>query len=248
MTLGSPLALYARWQLRDAFTKAVVTLLFFLVIGGIPLWFVVHGHPPQGMEDPERMAQVMRQIYEQALGTAMTLGALLLVSGVVSTDRSKQHYRFLFSRPVAPWAFYLQYFALSILLFVALTALIPIGVSYLVTPVAIVPVVKASALYALIFGALALLCSVLVNRDGVLLVIIVLVSILLQQLAQAAQLPRWAEVLAEVLPPLGTAELLRARWLAGRAIETGDLSLVLLYALGMLVVTFLLLRRTSPAR
>ncbi|MDH5233819.1 MAG: hypothetical protein OEW77_02600 [Gemmatimonadota bacterium] len=248
MTAGNPLALYARWQVRDAFTKAVVTLLFFLVIGGVPLWFLLNGHPPAGIDSQERIEQMSRMIYQQALGSAMTLGALLLMSGVVSADRTKQHFRFLFARPVAPWAFYLQYFAISVMLFVACTTLVPVGFRFLVTPVPVLAVVKAAALYALLFGALALLCSVLVARDGVLLVLVVVVSMSLQQLAPSNALPRWAELLAEMLPPFGTAEALRTRWLTERSVETGDLTLVLLYALGMLVVALVLLRRVPLAR
>ena len=56
----------------------------------------------------------------------------------------------------------------------------------------------------------------LVDRDGLLLVVVALFSSTLQQLAAADQLPRWAVVLADALPPFGTADALRTRWLAER--------------------------------
>ena len=66
--------------------------------------------------DFERFA---RAVYTSILELTLVLGAVMLVNALISTDREKQHLRFLFSRPVVPWQYYLQHFVLSLGLFVA---------------------------------------------------------------------------------------------------------------------------------
>lgn len=248
MNLGSPLALYARWQLRDAAGKALIAPLIFTGLTGIPLWSMDRQFEANAARDPDAFAQVAVQIYGQTVTLAMTLGALLLLNGLVSADREKQHFRFLFSRPAAPWAFYLQQFVISVTLFTAVFALIPIGFGAIVAPVPVLAAVQSAAMYAIFLGSLALLCSVLVNKGGVLLVVVVMVSMTLQQGQSSGMLPRWASWLADALPPIETADGVRGRWLAERAAESGDIVLVLLYSLGMLGVALFLLRRAALAR
>ena len=245
---GGALALYARWQLRDAFLRALAPVVIFAGIAGILLWALVRQHTLAVMRQQGPLLEGALQIYGNLMELSMTLGAFVLVSGLLSADRMKQHYRFLFSRPVAPWRFYLQQFAISVVLFVAVFSLIPILFGLIFTPVPIVAVVKSATLYALLYGTLALLCGALVNKDGALLIGVAILATVLQQLERTNALPRWAGILADALPPLITAEALRARWLAERAIESGDLVLVLLYSLGMLVGALVLIRRTPLAR
>lgn len=247
MSIGSPLLLYARWQLREALGKALVPVLLFAGIGGIPLW-TIHRQGAAGGMGAADLERADMAIYGATMPLVMTLGAVLLANALVSTDREKQHFRFLFSRPVAAWRFYLQQFVLSVLLFVACFTVIPVGFGLLVTPVPVFAALQSAALYALLIGSLAFLCSVLVNKDGVLLVVVALFSVTLQQAERAAALPRWAALLADALPPFVAADTVRSRWLDGRAADTGDLTLVLLYAAGMLMVSLFLLRRTPLAR
>ena len=248
MNLGSPLALYARWQLRDAVTKALIPVLIFTALTAIPLWSMYRQFQADATRDPGAFALVAVQVYGQTLTLAMTLGALLLMSGLVSADREKQHFRFLFSRPVAPWMFYLQQFVISLTLFAAAFALISAAFGAIAAPVPVLAAVQSAAMYAFFLGSLALLCSVLVNKDGVLLVIVLMVSLTLQQVQSSGVLPRWTSWLADALPPIVTADAVRARWLAERAAESGDIALVLLYSLGMLGVALFLLRRAPLAR
>lgn len=248
MNLGSPLALYARWQLRDAVSKALIPLLIFAGLTGIPLWGLHRQIQGEAARDPGAFATLAVQVYGQTLTLAMTLGALLLMNGLVSADREKQYFRFLFSRAVAPWAFYLQQFVISITLFTAVFALIPIVFGAIVAPVPVLEAVQSAAMYALFLGSLALLCSVLVNKDGVLLIVVLLASLSLQQVQSSGMLPRWASWLADALPPIVTADAVRDRWLAERAAESGDIVLVLLYSVGMLGVALFLLRRAPLAR
>lgn len=245
---GGALALYARWQLRDALVRALMPVVIFAGVAGIPLWALVQQHTLAVMRQEGPQLEGAVQVYGSIMQLSMTLGAFVLVSGLLSADRMKQHFRFLFSRPVVPWRFYLQQFAISVVLFVALFSLIPIGFGLIFAPVPIVAVLKSATVYALLFGALALLCGALVNKDGALLIGVVVLATVLQQLERADALPRWAGVLADALPPFVAADRLRMRWLGERAIESGDLALVLLYSLGMLVGALVLIRRAALAR
>lgn len=248
MIRGTPLALYARWQLRDAVFKAAIAPLMFAGITAIPLWGMHRQSLEEGGPGITAFAVMAVQIYGQFVTLAMTLGAVLLMNGLASADREKQHFRFLFSRPAAPWAFYLQQFAISVALFTAFFALIPIGFGALVAPVPVLEVVWSAAMYAFFLGALSLLCSVLVNKDGALLIVVLMVSLTLQQAQPSGMLPGWVSWLADALPPIATADAVRTRWLAERAAESGDIALVLLYSLGMLGVALYLLRRAPLAR
>lgn len=247
MTAGAPLALYARWQLRDAVGRALIAPLVFVGIAGIPLWSV-HRQLATTVGGEADFQQIARVVYGQTLDLALVLGAVMLVNGVVSTDREKQHFRFLFSRSVPPWRFYLQQFVVSVALFVALFALIPVGFGLLVTAVPIAAALKAAALYALLIGALSLLCGALVNKDGVLLVLVAMLGFTLQRADLTGELPGWASWLADLLPPFLAADAVSTAWLAGRSASAGDVTLVLLYALGMLVAALAIIRRAPLAR
>ena len=134
------------------------------------------------------------------------------------------------------------------MLFVACTTVIPIAFSAILVSVPIMAVAQTAALYALLFGALALLCSALVNRDGPLLILVLILASTLQGLDRAEQLGRALGVVADLLPPIVAANAVRAEWLAGRAADAGELWLVIGYAVAMLVATALLIHRRPLVR
>ena len=246
--LAGPLTAYAKFQFRDGLWRATVPVLIFLGIGGIPIWSLASQRSLAAMRQGGEAQAMVVAIYTQTMSLSMTLGALMLVSGFVALDRERQHFRFLFSTPVEPWRYYLQQYAISALLFVAIFSLVPLGFGLVVTSVPIVAVTKSAALYALLFGSLALLCGALVNRDGVVLIVTLVGGTVLQRLAEAEMLPRLAAGVARALPPFIVADDVRSRWLAGGALEGNGVALVIAYSLAMLVVALWLIRRAPLAR
>lgn len=248
MTFGNPLLGYVRWQAQDALPRALTPVLLFLLMAGLPLWSASTQFGLAAMDRPGDAQRDALQIYAAILPIAMTLGAVILASGLPATDREKQYFRFLFAKPVSVWQFYLQQFTVAVAMFVAAMALVPLGFSAIVTAVSVVAVIKSAFVYALLFGSLLTLCGSLVNKDGVALVGVAAISSILQGLAQGEGAPAWIGFLAHVLPPFRTADLVRSLWISGQPVNPADVALVIGYSLGMLAAALVLVRRLPLAR
>lgn len=245
---GAGLLGYARFQARDALPRALAPLALFVGLGGIPLWTMTRQLGLAASRENERFAVMSEQAYLQVGGMAMTLGAIVMMSGLASLDRERGHFRFLFAQPVAPWRYYLQHFVVSALLFVGCYAIIPLGFGAIFHAVPLAPALLSAGLYVLLYGALGLLCTAIWNRDGIPFILVLVVARTLQQVARTELLPGWLEGVAHALPPLEAADRVRTAWMAERALEGNDLVLVLGYALGMLASALLLIRAKPLAR
>ena len=103
-------------------------------------------------------------------------------------------------------------------------------------------------MYGFLIGSLAYLCGALLNKDGILLVGVALISFTLQRAVQAGEMPPGPRCLPTDCRPFSRLETLSSLWLAERAATSGDIALVLLYALGMLVAALVIIRRAPLAR
>jgi hypothetical protein len=242
------LVAYLPWHARDGLLKAAVPLGLFVLVAGLPLAFMIRNVSLEVLRTPGRWQTNAMQVYGQSLPMVLLLGAIVLMSGAASLDRERQHVRFLFPRPIAPWAFYLQQFAVSLVLYVSAVAIIPWGFGALIADVPIMPVVRTASLFGLLYGSLGLLCGALLNRDGVVFIALIVVSGTLQQVAQSTEVGRVIGTLADVLPPIGAAGQVRIAWFAERAAESADLRLVTLYSLGMLAVALFVIQRRPLVR
>lgn len=239
---------YAPWHLRDGALKALVPVGLFAALAGIPILVMAQRATLAGLRTPGRWQDMAIQGYEQVLPMAMLLGAIVLMSGAASLDRERQHVRFLFPRPVVPWALYLQQFVVSLALFVAAVTLIPLGFGAIVTEVPVAPVVRSAALLGLLYGSLGFLCGALLNRDGIVFIAVIVVAGVLQQAERAGQLGRAGAMIADALPPIAVAGQLRISWFAEQAANAGDLRLVVLYSVGMTVAALALIHRRPLVR
>lgn len=243
----SPLA-YLRWHARDALLRSVVPLALFTAIAVLPIRSLVARSGMDAVRADGQLQQSVLQIYSQTLTLAMTLGAVLLLSGFIAQDRERGHVRFLFAAPVVPWQHYLMRALVAVAMFTALFVLIPLGFSWLVVPVEIVGVLKSALLYAALYGGLAMLAGALVNKDGALFIVFVVATTILQQLEKGELLGHTLAVVARALPPLVLADSVRSRWLAGNAPVSADLLHVSLYAVALYVAALVVIRRTPLAR
>jgi hypothetical protein len=247
MSGTSPFA-YLRWHARDSLLRSVVPLLLFTAIAVLPIRSLVSRFGMDAIREGGQLQQNVLQIYSQTLTLAMTLGAVLLLSGFVAQDRERGHVRFLFAAPVVPWQHYLMRALVAVLMFTALFVLIPIGFSRLVVPVEIVGVLKSALLFAALYGGLAMLAGALANKDGVLFILLVVATTILQQLDKGELLSQPLAGLARALPPLVLADGVRSRWLAGFEPASADLIHVGLYAVALYVVALVVIRRAPLAR
>jgi hypothetical protein len=248
MTGLSPLLAYAPFQARDAILRALMPVALFALVAGLPLWALSGQQSLVAMRSPGEHQAAALMIYSQAMTLAMTLGAIVMVHGLAALDRERQYFRFPFAQPVVPWQYYLQQFAVGTVLFVACFALIPVGFGLVVTEVPVLPVLQSALLYALLYGSLALLTGSLLNRDGILYILLVIMGFSLQQLERSDALSDLMAGVAHALPPFAAADAVRSRWLAERALDGNDLTLVVGYSVGMLVAALFLIRNKALAR
>ncbi len=248
MSARASLLAYAPWHAWYALPRAAASPGLFLILAGIPLSVTIGEFGLEAMRSPGEAQQAALLIYSQMMTLSMTLGAIIMVSGLVALDRERQHFRFLFSHPVVPWQYYLQQFVVSTLCFAAAMALIPLGFGVLVTAVPVLPVVQSALVYALAYGSLALLCGALLNKDGLIFIGVIIFAVTLQQAAAAGALPGWLVAAAKALPPLVAAQAIRAQWLAGGTAGAAEIMRVVAYSLGMLAVTLFVIRRAPLAR
>lgn len=245
--IGPHVLAYAAWHLRDSLLRALAPIGLWLSLSGVGLGLMIRSSGLEAVRSGPLQIPATAA-YQQGLTLALTLGALILASGYVAQDRAQGHVRFLFSAPVVAWQFYLARFVIGLVCFVAATALIPVGFSLLIFPVAVAPVVASAALYGLLLGALAYLAGALTRRDGAVVIGVTLLASVLQPFARTDQLPGWLDVIATALPPLKAADDVRTAWMSGAAPVTQDLVLALGYALAMLVVSLLIIRRAPLVR
>lgn len=238
---------YAAWHLRDSVLRALAPVGLWLALSGFGLGLMIHDNGVEAVRSGP-LQPIALLAYTQGLSLALTLGALIFASGYVAQDRTKGHVRFLFSTPVVAWQFYGARFVIGLACFVAAMALIPLGFSWVLFPVPVAPVVASAAMYGLLLGGLSYLAGALTHRDGAVVIVVTLAASLLQPFTQRGELPGWLDALASALPPLHAADTIRTAWLAGDAAGTGDLLLVLGYALAMLVVSLLFIRRAPLVR
>lgn len=247
MTL-QPLLAYLPWHLREAAARAVGPVIIFAVLGGLPLWGMAAGNEEFVFTDPQ-VQEVVRQMYQGNVSLCLVIGGLLLMTRTVALDRERQHVRVLFAHQVPPAMFYLQRYVVGLLLFVALFSIVPLTFSWLALPVPVLGTLKAAALLGALVGALGLLCAAITQRDGLVLLALLLISTTLHELRKADVLPGWAEAIAWALPPIGFGTDLGSLLLRDAALPSGNaLVLVIGYTLGMLATALLVIRRAPLVR
>lgn len=242
---------YLRWHARDGIIRAAAPLFLFALIVGFPISDVASRDAGiEAARVPGPIHDGVAMLYRTMVGLSITLGALLVASGFVSKDREAGYVRFLFSTPVVPWRFYLERFIVSLLLFCACFALVPIAFSELVFAVPVVPVIMSSALYGALLGSLAMLAGSLTRHDGGIVIGVVAIGSVVQAVVRTAdsQSPAWMTWLSKSLPPIDFADQIRTAWLAGGSADSGQLTLVLVWSFLMLVAALVVIKRAPLVR
>lgn len=247
MTLR-PLLAYAPWQARDAAVRALAPLFVVLAVGGLPLYAFMSSQEITDLAADPRATNVALQVYDSASSLAMLIGAFLLMGNSAALDRDKLHVRFLFAHPVAPESFYLQRFLVSLVVSTAIFAVVPLAYSWLAVPVPVLGTLKAYVLIQLLIGSLAALCGAITARDGLAVIVTYLGANILQQLDRADQLAPWLSTLSKGLPPMNAMERTADALVAGTAVATNELILVLGYAAGLLLAALVIIKRAPLVR
>lgn len=209
-------ARYGVWQLRDFLVERGVSIL---LIGGLLGYFTIapmlpalHRNiqmlPPRLIEKwggiAGATAVLMKDFNEMFLrnflGGMVFIGALLAMNGIVANDRKQGYYRFLFTKPLAPWQYYGQAFLINTIGFVGVLALLGGIYSALVWPILSMRVLFVSGLMCLMYTGITFVLSAAARWDWLSLVAATVVSSFLWERYKDS--PAALAKLVYLLPPV----------------------------------------------
>jgi hypothetical protein len=196
-----------------------------------------------GSLDAARIA-LIRDINEpflrSFLGVIVYLGALLAMNGIVATDRTKGYYRFLFAKPVSPARYYGQAFAIHMLGFLVIAALLASVYGAFVWPLLSVNLLVVVAGMFLLYGGIIFALSAAFRGDWLILVMFtVLSSYLWDKFGQsdsALKAPLY------FLPPLSRTTEIYYAVAKGSAVDWGLLEWFAGYGAACVIVGMFILR------
>lgn len=218
---------YLPWLARDVARSAGVLYLLVLVAVSVVLWRI------RGTGILTEPVLLQRQIF----GATILVAVLVATGGMVSTDVHQGFYRSWFSKPMAPWWYYLQRWILgglvllaAPLIFGAILALI--GDGHGITWA----LLSHIALAYLLIGSAVFLASTLLKWDWLLVFLLSFAQGGLHNISLfGAELPRTLDLIYRALPPF---HLINPN---GPVLEGRPLLHVIAYGAAMLVCALLVL-------
>jgi hypothetical protein len=207
---------YGVWQLRDFLVERGIPIV---IIGGLlgyltlaPMVPALHRNiatlPPRliqkwgGIEGATAM--LMKDFNElflrSFLGGMVFVAAVLAMNGIVANDRKQGYYRFLFTKPLAPWRYYGQAFVIHLVGFVATIALLGAVYGALVWPILSVRLLFVLAMMFLMYAGITFLLSAAARWDWLSLVTVTVAASFLWDKFQDS--PAALAKLLYLLPPV----------------------------------------------
>lgn len=239
---------YALWQLRDyAMGPLVATALLVVVISVFPMWMIAHVARGAGAS-PADVGRQIPQLFDTMIGFIATLGPIIGVAGMVSSDRQPGLSRFLFSKPVSVSAYYLQAWLVRGAGLLLLTLAATLFVNQAIAPVAWKEAVAVVAICWVLIGGLGLLISVLVSRDPTALFIVYLIPTVLESIRTGVPRWTWVKPVLTVLPPTHRLDDLRRSILAHAPLDQGDFWHVIVFGAASVALAAYLVRRLPLVR
>lgn len=208
--------LYGLWQLRDfLLDRGVPILIISSLLGYLtvaPMLPALHRNlaslPPRLIArwgGIDGATSVMMKDFNELflrnfLGAVVFLGALLAMNGIVANDRKLGYYRFLFTKPVAPWRYYGQAFLVHWAGYVAILALLGATYGWLVWPILGGPLLIVVTLMFFAYGGITFVLSAAARWDWLSLVTVTAASSYFWDRFKASESA--AARLLYLLPPL----------------------------------------------
>ncbi len=189
------LARYSLYQLRDYLVERGLPTLLIGTILFLPLIFA--------LLRPSALRGTSGELLLASLAALLPIfgfiAVLLGINGIVSNDRQRGYFRFLFSKPISVRRYYVQAFLINGVGTLAVTALLILALSLLAGASFPVWIVRYVAIYYVAAGGVGFLLSVLTRFDWVALGVI---WVLAQSLrAVTLQLGGWYHDVIDVLFP-----------------------------------------------
>jgi hypothetical protein len=219
---------YAPWLASDVAKGPGLLFLLISIVLAVIFWRI---------KQRTGFAPSVEQLQAQTMARVMLIAALIATGGMVSTDVQQGFYRAWFSKPMAPWWYYLQRWLLggiAVLLipfvYGGMLALLlggGMGIS--------ADLIGGMALGYLLIGSAVFLVSTLSRWDWLFVFLIATTQGGLATASSQLELPRTIELIHRALPPFHLIDP-GAPMLTGR-----PLLLVLAYGIALLAVALLVL-------
>lgn len=227
---------YFRFHALDV-AKAPL-LVFTLVAAGLSvvLWRFT-------LKDPSS-APAPDTFLTATLSVVLTVACLMAAGGVAGNDVARGYYRSWFSKPMAPWWFYLQRWLLGGVAVLCIPVLLGVGMALVFgkgTGLTGAVFAKTALIYLLV-GGTVLLVSVFTARDWLVAFFLTFLQGRLEDVTQLMkiterELPWAVDWLHRILPPYQMVGM-------GQGVPEGHkLTHVILYGLAMVVVALILFEK-----
>jgi hypothetical protein len=237
------LARYSLWQFRDFVMDRGIAIL---IIG--LLWGYVLIEPLRRAMGAAFAIGPLSPTWPLVItvtSSVVSVAVLIALNGMVSTDRKLGYYRFLFSKPVSPVAYYAQLFFVY-MAGVLLSMLILSGVLRTVVPAFnIFNFLLYAAIIYIAMGGIGFFVSVATRFDWLTLAAVWLGSRILRDLYGPR--PGWRSKAVELLPPVHKLNDVSLSLITNRTADTSDVLWLLGYGALFFALGLLLLRRGSLA-
>jgi len=237
------LAKYSLWQFRDFVLERGIAIV---LIGF--LWGYVTFEPMRKMLGPQWTGAQGSPVWGLAIqfsSAVVSLAVLIALNGITSGDRKNGYYRFLFSKPISPVAYYAQMFFVY-LVGVLLAMLILSSLLHIILPAfSILYFLLYVALIYMAMGGIGFLLSVATRYDWVSLAAVWVGARILRAVYGAKN--DWRSKAVELLPPVHRVDDVANSLIGNGTAHTSDIVWLLAYGLLFFVAGLVFLRKGSLA-
>lgn len=235
---------YMAWQARDFVTErgAPLIIVAFLMIS--PL--IVGLRRMRATATSPRADVSANQAIVELLGTFALIAVMIGINGIVSNDRVRGYYRFLFAKPVSIPRYYAQAYAVNGLGLAAATLAVLGAIYAFGYPVFSARVLLMVGLFYVSLGGLGFLYSTVARFDWVLMGATLGLAHVLRGLYPAYS-GRAGRVIDVILPPFHRLSDVGKELARGDTPDTTSLLWLLAWGISGFVIGLLILRRRPLA-
>jgi hypothetical protein len=172
------LARYALWQAADfGINVAIIETLIFGLLG---VTFIMNMHAQEAFLSGSGMTMSLGQklnVFKELFTMFSSVAPMIAMTGIVSTDRTSGYTRFLFAKPLSPVRYYLQAAVVRWLGVLVVAHVLMLGWSfYAPLPAYSWRAIAALTCLFVAIGGMVFLLSVVSRYDGLIAIVLLLVS------------------------------------------------------------------------
>jgi hypothetical protein len=238
------LARYSLWQFRDFVIDRGIAIMIIGLLWGYTL--IQPLRLTMGAAFSISPASPAWPLVITVTSSVVSLSVLIALNGIVSNDRKMGYYRFLFSKPVSPVAYYSQLFFVYMAGVLAAMLLLSAVLHTVVPAFNILNYVLYAAIIYIAMGGIGFFISVATRFDWLTLAAVWLGSRVLRDLYGAPR-PGWRSKAVELLPPVHKLTDVSNSLIAHGTAHTSDVLWLLGYGALFFALGLLFLRRGSLA-